>query len=47
MLMLGLPDTYLEHASREQLLSEVGLDCAGILRSIRRRFPALPLAVNG
>ena len=46
LLMLGLPDSYLEHASREQLLSEVGLDSAGILASIRRRFPALPLAAN-
>ncbi len=46
LLILGLPDSYLEHASREQLLSQVGLDTVGILASIRRRFPALPLAAN-
>jgi len=46
LLMLGLPDCYLEHASREQLLSQVGLDTVGILDSIRRRFPALPMAAN-
>ncbi|MEA3410958.1 MAG: 1-deoxy-D-xylulose-5-phosphate synthase [Pseudomonadota bacterium] len=34
-LNLGLPDRFLEHGSREQLLSEAGLDEAGILRSIR------------
>ena len=43
-LVLGLPDRYLEHASREQLLMEVGLDAAGVVRQIRARFPTLALA---
>ena len=30
LLHLGLPDSYLEHAGREELLAEVGLDAAGI-----------------
>jgi len=33
-LNLGLPDRFLEHGSREQLLADAGLDEAGILRSI-------------
>lgn len=40
MLHLGLPDRFLEHASREQLLAEAGLDAAGIRAAILRRFPA-------
>lgn len=35
-LNLGLPDRFLEHGSREELLSEVGLDAEGIERQIRR-----------
>jgi 1-deoxy-D-xylulose-5-phosphate synthase len=45
VLHLGLPDEYLEHASREQLLAEVGLDAAGIVARIRARFP-VPGAVK-
>ncbi len=40
-LMLGLPDRFLEHASREQLLSECGLDADGIATAIEARWPAL------
>ncbi|HEX7370800.1 MAG TPA: 1-deoxy-D-xylulose-5-phosphate synthase [Rhodanobacteraceae bacterium] len=39
LLHLGLPDRFLEHATREQLLAEAGLDVAGIRRSITQRFP--------
>ena len=38
ILHLGLADSYLEHASREELLAESGLDTAGIEASIRARF---------
>ena len=38
-LMLGLPDTFLEHASREQLLAECGLDVAGIAAAVDARWP--------
>ena len=41
MLQLGLPDLFLEHASREQLLAEAGLDAAGISAAIRKRWPQL------
>ncbi|MBX3507014.1 MAG: 1-deoxy-D-xylulose-5-phosphate synthase, partial [Parvibaculum sp.] len=41
LLHLGLADTYLEHASREELLAESGLDASGIETSIRTRFGAL------
>jgi 1-deoxy-D-xylulose-5-phosphate synthase len=41
ILHLGLPDAYLEHGSREEVLSEAGLDLAGIRRAIRARFPQL------
>ena len=41
ILHLGLPDRFLEHASREDLLAESGLDAAGILAAVRTRFPEL------
>jgi len=39
MLQLGLPDRFLEHAAREELLAEAGLDANGIRRAILARFP--------
>ncbi len=41
ILHLGLADSYLEHASREELLAESGLDAAGIESAIRTRFASL------
>ncbi len=41
ILHLGLADSYLDHASREELLAESGLDVAGIESAIRTRFPSL------
>jgi 1-deoxy-D-xylulose-5-phosphate synthase len=41
---LGLPDEYLEHAGREELLAMVGLDAAGVLARIRARFPEVATA---
>jgi 1-deoxy-D-xylulose-5-phosphate synthase len=35
---LGLPDRFLEHGTREQLLAECGLDRPGILRAISERM---------
>ncbi|HET8897278.1 MAG TPA: 1-deoxy-D-xylulose-5-phosphate synthase [Rhodanobacteraceae bacterium] len=39
ILHLGLPDRFLDHASREDLLAEAGLDSNGIASAIRARFP--------
>jgi len=39
LLQLGLPDLFLEHASREQLLAEAGIDAAGIRAAIVARWP--------
>ena len=39
LLHLGLPDEFLEHGSREELLSQAGLDAAAIRRAILERFP--------
>ena len=39
ILQLGLPDAFLEHASREQLLAESGLDVEGVRRKVLARFP--------
>lgn len=39
ILQLGLPDAFLEHATREQLLAEAGLDAGGIRRAVLARFP--------
>ena len=39
LLLLGLSDAFLEHASREQLLAEAGIDAAGIRAAIVKRWP--------
>jgi 1-deoxy-D-xylulose-5-phosphate synthase len=39
VLHVGLPDVFLEHGSREELLAEAGLDGAGIRAAILKRFP--------
>ena len=47
ILQLGLPDDFLEHATREQLLAEAGLDASGIRRAILARFPQYAVALRG
>ena len=32
---LGLPDTFVEHGSRDQILAMLGLDVDGVVQSIR------------
>ena len=44
MLMLGLPDQFIEHGEPAKLLSLCGLDAAGIEQSIRVRLTATALA---
>ena len=39
ILHLGLPDLFLEHGSRDELLAEAGLDAHGIRNAILARFP--------
>ena len=41
ILHLGLPDEFQHHASREDLLSEAGLDAAGIRAAVLKRWPGL------
>ena len=41
ILHLGLPDVYLEHGSREEVLTMAGLDLPGIRNAIHGRFPQL------
>lgn len=41
IMHLGLPDAYQEHASREQLLAEAGLDVASIREAILKRWPLI------
>ena len=41
MLNLGLPDVYVEHAKPSEMLTECGLDAAGIERSIRTRLASI------
>jgi 1-deoxy-D-xylulose-5-phosphate synthase len=38
VLQLGLPDRFIEHGDPHVLMSQCGLDAAGIEQSIRRRF---------
>lgn len=39
ILHLGLPDIWLEHMSREEVLASVGLDADGIIRRVTSRWP--------
>lgn len=39
MLHIGLPDVYLEHGSRDEVLRMAGLDLASVRRTIEARFP--------
>jgi 1-deoxy-D-xylulose-5-phosphate synthase len=39
VLLLGLPDRFVEHGDPAKLLASVGLDAAGIYRSIRNAIP--------
>jgi 1-deoxy-D-xylulose-5-phosphate synthase len=39
LLQLGLPDRFLDQATRAELLAEAGLDVAGVRRAIAARFP--------
>ena len=41
VLLLGLPDEYIEHGDPARLMALQGLDAAGIGLSVRRRFAAL------
>jgi 1-deoxy-D-xylulose-5-phosphate synthase len=38
LLQLGLPDVFIDHGDQAHLLASVGLDAAGMERSIRARF---------
>ena len=40
VLNLGLPDHFIEHGTREELMTQIGLDGPGILRSIQKRLRA-------
>jgi len=41
LLLLGLPDQFIDHGDPARLLASVGLDAAGIETSIRARFAAM------
>lgn len=46
ILNLGLADTYLDHASREECLTEAGLDAEGIARQVRERMSSMGLGAQ-
>ena len=41
VFQLGLPDVFIEHGDPAKLMALQGLDAAGILSSVEKRFPAL------
>ncbi|MGH8506323.1 MAG: 1-deoxy-D-xylulose-5-phosphate synthase [Stenotrophobium sp.] len=47
VLNLGLPDHFVEHGTREELMTQIGLDASGILRSIQKRLRAKDLDESG
>ncbi len=46
LLQLGLPDHFVDHGNHQTLLNELGLDAAGIERSIRQRRELLSPELN-
>jgi 1-deoxy-D-xylulose-5-phosphate synthase len=44
ILILGLPDEFIEHASREEILADCGLDAAGVRAALLQRWPELTQA---
>jgi 1-deoxy-D-xylulose-5-phosphate synthase len=46
VLMLGLPDEFVEHGDPAKLLAICGLDAAGIEQSVLKRFGAKPVLVR-
>jgi 1-deoxy-D-xylulose-5-phosphate synthase len=36
VVRLGLPDRFMEHAERGELLADLGLDVNGVCRAVRR-----------
>ena len=48
IVRLGLPDRFVEHGERGELLAELGLDVAGICAAVRQeRQPELPRLAGG
>ena len=47
ILNLGLPDAFIEHGEREELLAQAGLDLTGVINSIRKRLRARDLEMHG
>jgi len=46
VLMLGLPDEFIEHGDAAKLMAMCGLDAAGIEQSVLKRFGAKPALVR-
>ena len=46
VLVLGLPDEFVEHGDPAKLLAMCGLDAAGIEQAILKRFAIKPLLVR-
>jgi len=42
ILHLGLPDTFVEHGDAAKMLTDCGLDAAGIKQAVRKRITLLP-----
>jgi 1-deoxy-D-xylulose-5-phosphate synthase len=47
VLQLGLPDEFVEHGDPSRLLAMLGLDAAGIQRSVQQRFSSLLEGAGG
>ena len=41
VLQLGYPDEFIDHGDQKKIAQDLGLDAAGIERSIRERFSSL------
>jgi 1-deoxy-D-xylulose-5-phosphate synthase len=46
LVILGLPDEFVEHGDPVKLMSMCGLDAAGIERSVRERLPQVVVAAE-
>ena len=47
VVRLGIPDRFIEHAERGELLAELGLDVAGICATVRKALGRQTAALDG
>jgi len=47
VINLGLPDRFLEHGARDELLEDCGLSAAGLVQRVREHYSSLTMETQG